>query len=136
MRARRILLIDDDEAFVESNRDLLEAYDYEVMSASNGVAGLEKAKKLKPDLMILDVMMEYPTEGFDVARQVRQTPGLQDTPILLVTGVMNAMGIRESLFSDKKWLPVDRILEKPIDPSVLIKEVERILGKKGEGEGK
>ena len=85
---------------------------------------------VRPDLMILDVMMTTSTEGFDIARQARELPGLRDTPILLVTGMMKAMGIPETLASDKKWLPVDHILEKPINPPVLVNAVEQMLKRK------
>ena len=131
MNTNRILLIDDDADFTESNRDLLEAYGYEVFSASNGTDGLRKIRAIKPDLIILDVMMTTNTEGFDVARQTRELPETREIPILLVTGMTKAMGLSGSLKPDKKWLPVNHILEKPIDPSVLINEVERILKRKG-----
>ena len=127
MSKARILLVDDDDAFVESNKDLLEAFDYEVFSASNGAEGIAKAKEIKPDLMILDVMMTTDTEGFDVARRAREVPELRNMRIMLVTGMMKAMGIPGTLAADKKWLPVNHILEKPIDPALLVKEVEKIL---------
>ncbi len=129
MKKRKILIIDDDDAFAESNKDLLEAYDFEVFSASNGSDGIRKAREIHPDLMILDVMMRTDTEGFDVARRVREIPELKDMPILMVTGVMEAMGVPGSLAADKDWLPVDHILEKPIDPPMLVNEVKRLLKK-------
>ncbi len=132
MNKHKILLVDDDDAFVESNKDLLEAYDYEVFTASNGAEGLRKLQEIRPDLMILDVMMTTRTEGFNVARTARETPEGQSIPILLVTGVMKAMEIPDSLTSDNKWLPVDRILEKPIEPATLVKEVNKIIERKGE----
>jgi len=67
--AKRILIVDDDESFAESNRDLLEAYGCEVVTAKNGTDGLALAKQIRPDLMILDVMMTTETEGFEVARK-------------------------------------------------------------------
>lgn len=128
----RILLVDDDDAFVESNKDLLEAFDYEVFSASNGTDGIREANELKPDLIILDVMMTTDTEGFETARRIREIPELSNIPILLVTGVMKAMQIPALPKADRKWLPVDRILEKPIDPALLVKEVEKALKVKSE----
>lgn len=122
-----ILLVDDDESFIQSNKDLLEAYGYEVHAASNGSEGIKMAEALKPDLMILDVMMATDTEGFEVARKIRDNRELSKMPIILVTGVMTAMGIPKTLVSDRKWLPVDRVLEKPISPSILVNEVQRIL---------
>ena len=124
---KRILLVDDDEDFVESNADLLEAEGYEVLCAYDGANGLELAKKEKPDLMLLDVMMARSTEGFDISRRVSQTPGLRDMKVLLVTGIAKAMHLPFQLFPDKRWLPVGRILEKPISPDRLLKEIATTL---------
>lgn len=124
---KRILIIDDDVSFAESNKDLLEAYDYEVFAAEHGEEGMSLARSLKPDLIILDVMMRTNTEGFDVAREIKEVPELGETAVLLVTGVSRAMKLSGSLEPDKVWLPVDRILEKPIDPAQLVSEVERVI---------
>ena len=77
---KRILIVDDDVEFVESNKDLLEANGYEVLSAHDGTSGLELAKKEKPDLMILDVMMATNTEGFEVSRKIPESPELKNMP--------------------------------------------------------
>jgi len=131
--AKTILIVDDDSAFVESVRDLLQAYGYTVVTASDGSQGLKTALEAKPDLMLLDVMMATNTEGFDVARRIRAIPELRAIPILLVTGMVRAMQLARVPQPDSDWLPVDRILEKPIDPARLIKEVERMLSTKPQG---
>jgi CheY-like chemotaxis protein len=125
----RILIVDDDEAFAESNRDLLEAYGYEVRVAYDGQSGLAEARAFRPALMILDVMMATDTEGFEVARKIPETPELRGIKVLLVTGMTKEMRVRNRLQPDDTWLPVERVLEKPIGPQRLIAEVERILGK-------
>ena len=125
--AKKILIVDDDAAFCESNSDLLEAYGYEVFTAANGDDGLRLAVEIRPDLLILDVMMRTDTEGFEVARRVAEIPALSRMGILLVTGVARAMRLPMDLVPDKEWLPVDRVLEKPIAPDHLILEVERVL---------
>lgn len=125
--AKKVLLVDDDASFLESNRDLFEAYGYEVHTATNGQDGLATARRVRPDVMILDVMMATDTEGFEVARQVREVPELRQVPIVLVTGVVKALHLPRALQADLDWLPVDRILEKPVDPLHLLGEVERVL---------
>ena len=125
---RRILIVDDDEFFAESNKDLLEAYGYEVFMASDGASGLAQARAHRPDLMILDVMMATETEGFEVARRLPESPDLRGMRVLLVTGVTKAMHLPSGLEPDKTWLPVDRVLEKPIAPPRLIAEVRKLLG--------
>ncbi|MBN2302666.1 MAG: response regulator [Lentisphaerae bacterium] len=126
-KLRRVLIVDDDEAFAESNKDLLEAYGYEVFMAFDGTVGVDIARNVKPDLMILDVMMTTNTEGFDVARAVREIPELAQMAILMVTGVVDALKLPQHLKPDSNWLPVNRVLEKPIDPARLVREVEQIF---------
>lgn len=125
---KTILIVDDDPDFVESNKDLLEAYGYTVHSAHDGAAGLELAKKIRPDVMILDVMMATNTEGFEVARKIPETPELQGLHVLLVTGVTKDMHLPFGFEPDSSWLPVERVLEKPIAPTRLLSEIQKVLG--------
>ncbi|MBD3243685.1 MAG: response regulator [Chitinivibrionales bacterium] len=128
MAPKKVLIVDDDEGFVASNRDMLEVLGYEVGTASNGAEALEQAMALKPDLMILDVMMTYDTEGFDVARKMRSIPELAGMKILLVSGIVSAKNLPKAAQPDEQWLPVERVLEKPIDPPKLIGEIEKLIG--------
>ena len=125
--SKKILLIDDDMDFVESNRDLLEAFGYEVFAAYNGTSGFETAKREHPDVLVLDVMMTYASEGIDVARKIKECPELQDLKILLVSGITSDMDLPFTLERDETLLPVDRIMEKPIDPARFISEIEQVL---------
>jgi two-component system, OmpR family, alkaline phosphatase synthesis response regulator PhoP len=124
----KILIVDDDIDYVESNKELLEANGYEVLTAYNGKAGLELAKKEKPDLMILDVMMATSTEGFEVARKIPSSQELQSMQILLVTGVRLEMDLPFKIEPDDTWLPVDKVFEKPIDPQLLLDEIQKRIG--------
>ena len=123
-----ILIVDDDDEYVESNKELLEAGGYEVLTAPDGKSGLELAKKEKPDLMILDVMMATNTEGFDVARKIPSSPELENMPILLVTGVRQEMDLPFKVEPDDTWLPVDKVFEKPIEPQLLLDEIKKRIG--------
>ena len=124
---KKILLVDDDKSFVESNTDLLEAYGYEIFSAYDGASGLETAIREHPDLMVLDVMMAHETEGFEIARKVREVPELNKMKVLLVSGITREKKLGYKLEPDSTWLPVDRVMEKPIDPARFIAEVEKLL---------
>ena len=124
---KTILIVDDDASLVESTKDLLEANGYEVIYAYEGESGLEMAKEHKPDLMILDVMMATKTQGFEVARKVPETPELKDLPILLVTGVRGKMGLGYGFEPDMTWLPVERVMEKPVEPARLLATIEKLL---------
>jgi len=125
---KRILIVDDDVNFVESNKDLLEANGYAVIFAHDGTSGLEMAKREKPDLMILDVMMATNTEGFEVSRKIPETPELRKMPVLMVTGIRREMNLPFGFEPDETWLPVNSVFEKPIDPEKLLEEIKKRIG--------
>lgn len=125
---KRILIVDDDPDFAQSNKDLLEANGYEVLTADNGTAGLALAKKEKPDLMILDVMMATDTEGFEVSRKIPESPELKKMKVLLCTGIRREKQLPFGFEPDETWLPVDSVFEKPIDPEILLQEIKKRIG--------
>jgi CheY-like chemotaxis protein len=127
MNGKKILLVDDDESFVESNKDLLEAHGYTVLTAADGESGLARAIAERPDLMLLDVMMAHDTEGFEISRKIRETPELQDLRVLLVTGIRKDKDLAYSFEPDDTWLPVQQILEKPVPPEKLLKTIQAEL---------
>lgn len=128
-KVKTVLLVDDDVDFVESNKDLLEAEGYRVIAAYDGASGLEMARKERPDLMILDVMMATQTEGFEVSRKIPLTPELKHMAVLLVTGIRKAMHLPFKFEPDESWLPVADILEKPVAPEKLLAEVKRLVSR-------
>ena len=128
----KVLLVDDDVDFVQSTTDLLEAHGYLVLSANEGTSGLALARQEHPDLMVLDVMMATKTEGFDIARRIPSCPELRNMPVLLVTGIRNEMKLGFRLEPDSTWLPVSRIMEKPIEPSAFVAAVGELLRRRGE----
>ena len=125
MATKVILLVDDDHVFVEAVSAVLESR-YRVQTAANGTQALEKVKESPPDLIILDVMMDYMSEGFDVARKLRQDPATKSIPLIMLTGVDERYDYREEV--DESWVPCDRYLEKPIEPDTLLSEVRALIG--------
>jgi DNA-binding response OmpR family regulator len=123
----RILVVDDDPDMVAASRLVLEREGYVVDSASNAADGLQAVQALKPDLLVLDVMMEEPDDGLRLARELRRKG--HDLPILMLTSVNRAMGI--SIDKDEEIVPVDEFLEKPADPSTLVRIVKTLLEKRG-----
>lgn len=118
--AKKVLVIDDDNDFVESVVNLLEARGYTVTAAANGKEGVQKAKANKPDLILLDVMMTTKDEGFNVARELQSVEGVKGTPVIMVTGVRKEMNLPFGFEPDETWLPVKQILEKPVKPESLL----------------
>lgn len=131
MANEKILVVDDDPDLVEVIRLTLEANDYQVFSAASGAEGLRMVKEIEPDLVILDVMMDYTTEGFQVSLQLR-SPDPQSEyapyskiPILMLTALHSTTSLR--FRPDEDYLPVDDFVEKPIEPRALVKKVEELL---------
>jgi DNA-binding response OmpR family regulator len=79
-----ILVIDDDELVSRTLQRALKLYDYQVMVANSGTEGLHMARRHRPDLLVLDVIMPG-TDGYQVCRQVRGDPMLKNVPILFLT---------------------------------------------------
>ena len=124
---KHILLVDDDRDLVDSNRELLEANGYKVSVTYSGAEGIEAAKNKRPDLMILDVMMETDTEGFDVSRRISEIPELKELPMILLTGIRSQMHIDSKFEPDAAWLPVNVVIDKPVAPERLLREVAKQL---------
>ncbi|MHC4237099.1 MAG: response regulator [Planctomycetota bacterium] len=125
--AQRILIIDDDIDYVESIVNLLEAKGYTVASAHNGADGVASAKADKPDLILLDVMMNTKDEGFNVARELQEIEALKGTPVIMCTGVRREMNLPFGFEPDQTWLPVKQILEKPLKPETLLDAISEAL---------
>lgn len=79
-----ILVIDDDELVSRTLQRALKMYDYHVMVANSGSEGLHLARRHRPDLLVLDIIMPG-TDGYQVCRQVRGDPLLREVPILFLT---------------------------------------------------
>jgi len=131
MEQAKIVIVDDDQDIRDSLQAILESRQYTVLTAANKTEGMEKIRAEKPDLTMLDVMMETWQDGFEMARELRKDPNFKDMPILMLTGVKDKTGIDfKSSAGDPTWLPVDGYLEKPVEPNTLLAEVEKLLTKK------
>lgn len=128
MRQGSILIIDDDPDITDAMSVILENKGYEVRVAHDSDEGRGKLKEVRPDLIILDVMMRTSQEGFEFSREVKQDEQFKDIPILMLTGVKEKKGIDfKSAAGDKSWLPVDAFLDKPVKPDMLIEKVQDLL---------
>ncbi len=123
---KTVLLVDDDADFVEMNRVLLEDGGYTVRVAYSGKQCLEEVSARRPDLIILDMVMEKPSDGFDVSRELRNSEYTKGIPLVMITSVNDTIPFR--IEPDSTWLPVDTLIEKPVDPALLLSIVNRILG--------
>jgi DNA-binding response OmpR family regulator len=80
----RILVVDDDRLTVMMISNVLEEYGYEVFTAYDGMAGLEKAREVKPHLIILDIIMPE-IDGYQVARRLKRDPETANIAVLILS---------------------------------------------------
>lgn len=129
-----ILIIDDDPDMAEALRMPLEATGYTVAHAGSGRVGLNMVQELTPDLIILDVMMETTTEGFQVSLALRSQDAdstyaaYSHIPILMLTSIHSTTPLRFG--PDQDYLPVDAFIDKPIDPDELLAKVGELIGQR------
>ncbi len=130
--AKKILIVDDDVDLVNSLSQALKMNDYEVVCAHSGGDGLKMLLSEKPDLLILDVMMETDTAGFEVSYQIRSdNPKSKyreviDVPIIMLTAINQVTNSRFSLDDQESFLPgINDFLTKPIRFDELLEKVKQ-----------
>ncbi len=129
----KILVIDDDPDIVTAVQMVLETAGHQVLSAPSGKQGLERIKADVPDLIILDVMMESHTEGFELALKLHspdpasEWKPFRNIPILMLTAIHSTTPLRYE--PDIDYLPVELFVDKPIDPDDLLGKVTWILAR-------
>lgn len=127
---KNILIIDDDVDFVNAVKVLLQSHNYNVIEAHNTSEAEKKIKERKPDLIILDVMMDTPDEGFQFSYNLRNSEEYKDIPIIMTTSVSKVTGFNFSPETDNidgNWLPVDRFIEKPIEIDSFLKAIKELI---------
>ena len=130
----KILVVDDEEAIRDSLQAILESRQYTVITAADRTEGMDKIKAEKPDLLILDIMMSSWLDGLDMSKMLKDDVQFRDIPIVMLTGVKE-----RTIFDFRPkaggpdWCSVDAYLDKPVEPDVLLAEIERLLAKKNVG---
>lgn len=130
---KKILMIDDDVNLVDVFRLVCETKGFEFAAAYSASEGLEKIKQVKPDLIILDIIMEDFVAGFRVVSELRtgepdsEFSAFAKVPILMLTSVTSKTNLD---FGDRvgtALLPVDVFMEKPVKPAQLLSKIEELL---------
>ena len=124
----KILLIDDDVDLVAATRTILEKSGYEAVTANRVDEGIELARKEKPDLVLLDVIMPV-KDGFTAADLFKNDPQLKSIPIVMLTA-FSSKGSGSSVPRGKGlYLEADDYLEKPVQPDLLLSTIAQHLRK-------
>ena len=130
MDRKKILIVDDDPDVTHAMKVVLETQPYQVSTAVNSKEAKILLGQEKPDLIILDVMMDTMREGFLFGRELKQDPAFKDIPVLMLTAVKEKTGLDfKEEAGDPEWLPVDEFIDKPVKPQVLLETVARLLEK-------
>jgi len=119
-KKKKILIIEDEENIANAQKMILED-DYSVSIAFDGESGLEKLREIKPDLVVLDLMLPN-RGGYDVCYSVRQDPSLAKTKILMVTALNQSLDKNKGVM-----VGTDEYLTKPFEPSQLLNAVRKLL---------
>lgn len=126
--SKKVLIVDDDVDFVQANKVALEASGFDVIVSADSRGAAEMAGAEKPDLIILDLMMEQMYSGFSVLESLRAHHGTERIPIIMASAVTTETGFRIDQGGVKpEWLDVVEFVNKPIDPVELARKVASIL---------
>jgi len=125
---KKLLIIDDDPDFVEGLKSILESANYGVDAAYNPKDGFQALQTKHYDLLLLDIMMGRGAEGVMLARKLNKDPKLREIPVLIITGIREQIAF---LFPGQAvhphLLPVDELVEKPVEPTLLLEKVSALL---------
>lgn len=127
----KILVIDDDPDFNAAITPVLESAQYNVVTALNPKEGKEKIFSEKPDLILLDIMMDSLFDGFSLCHAIKRSKEykeFKDTPIIFVSAVKEKAGSRFSFKGEEQGMAgPDDYIDKPVKPDDLIARIERLL---------
>ena len=124
MGKQRVLVVDDDAVFVAAVSAVLESR-FEVTTAANGTEALAAIAEKKPDVVLLDVMMDHLSEGFETARRLKDDPATRHIPVIMLTAVDEVYNFRMEV--EESYVPHDRYLEKPVEPEHLLEVIDEVL---------
>ncbi len=119
-KKKSVLIIEDEQNIAHAQKIIL-GDDYNVSVAYDGESGLEKIKKLRPDLIVLDLMLPN-RGGYDVCFSIRQDPELQHIKVLMVTALNQAIDEDKGVM-----VGTDAYLAKPFEPAQLLDAVRKLL---------
>lgn len=124
---KNILVVDDDVDIQFQMKAILDENGFNSLIADNPTSGWEMLEKESVDLILLDVMMEKDSDGFNFAQKMKGDERFKKIPIIMVTSVNQKMPFKFGPDGDGDFLPVEKFMEKPIDPELLVKSIYELL---------
>lgn len=123
MAKKKVLVVDDDKDCIQLVKDFLESRGFEIVTAVEGETGLAKAKALKPDLIILDVMMPL-MDGITVLQKLKENPVTQSIPVIMLTAKDRDEDVQKGYKHGAEYY-----ITKPFELNQLILGVNLMMGK-------
>ena len=122
-----ILIVDDDEDYLYQTKVKLEQLDYQVITADSQREAERILEKTRPDLAIIDLMMENEDSGFILSYKLKKK--YPEVPVIIVTAVATETGISFDIRDEnnRKWIRADSFIEKGIRMEILKEEIEKLL---------
>ncbi|MGI6393496.1 MAG: response regulator [bacterium] len=124
---KKIMLVDDDPDFLEAVKIVLESHDYIVETAYNEASAIKLMDTFKPDVAIIDLMMDNYDSGFILSHKLKNK--YPDSLVIIATGVTRETGYRfkaDSKYGDN-WTKADLVMDKGIRPDQILKEIKKLL---------
>ena len=129
----KILVIDDDPDFIDAVTPILESALYDVVTALSPDEGKEKIFSEKPDLILLDIMMDSLFDGFSLCHAIKTSmeyKEFKDTPVIFVSAVKEKTGSRFAFRGEEQgMIGPDDYIDKPVKPGDLLARIEKFLKK-------
>ena len=132
----KIVIVDDNTDFLFTMGTFLQRNGFEVLTADDGQKGLELVRKERPDLILLDIMMETLFSGFEVCKQIRSDDDLKNIPVIGISAMVDELNINYSEWPDYDYFRPDAFLDKPVDRHRLLKMFPGIIRKAKKRKGR
>jgi DNA-binding response OmpR family regulator len=124
----KIIIIDDNRDYLFSMETFLKRKGFEVIAACDGQTAMDLIYREKPDIVLLDVMMETLFSGFEIWRRLKTDPELNKIPIISVSGMADELGVRmDDATKDYEYFDPDAFFEKPVDREAVLKKINELL---------
>ena len=122
-----ITVVDDDPDVRDALLMILKKADYRVNLCATGPQAVESIHREKPDVILLDVMLASPSEGFHLAYEFRGDESVRDVPIIMISAIGKKMGMDYARELGSDYLPVERFLDKPLEAVTVLAAVSEVL---------
>ena len=124
---KKILIVDDDPDFASAIQKILTRAHYNVDVAGKVQEGMKAIEQKRPDLILLDVMMENYDDGFRMCSDLKHDDRYKDIPVIVITAVTEVTGLKFSPETDGEYLESEDYVQKPISAEMLLEKVAKFI---------